>query len=428
MVKHNFNKHICFYFQVHQPFRLREISFFEDDPQDIFRGPDAYKNEDIFHKVADKCYLPATKMFLRLAETNPDFRVAYSLSGVFLEQCEMYGEKGKEVLDLFKRLAETGRCEFLAETYYHSLSYLFSKEEFAEQIHLHSKKIKQLFGVTPKVFRNTELIYRNDVGEFIRQMGFDGMVCEGWDHYLHGSSPYSVRSTVKGDIHPEDSRIAQDNAISKTAKETLPLLLKSYQLSDDLAFRFGNKGWPEWPMTTDKYAQWLDDIYGETINLFMDYETIGEHQWEDTGIFHFFEHLPEAVKHKNIGFRTPSETIAALPERGEYNVPDFLSWADSERNLSAWVENDIQHGALEELGHLEGLLHKHKKSKKPEVKHLLDLFRKLSTSDHLYYMCTKYWSDGDVHKYFSCYESPYEAYITFMNAMRVVQKKANELG
>lgn len=420
-------KNVCFYFQVHQPYRLRDISFFEDDPQDIFAGPEGYLNRDIFNKVADKCYLPMTKLVLHLAETNPDFRAAYSLSGVFLEQCEQYPEKGAEILDLFKKLAATGRVEFLAETYYHSLSYLFSKEEFAEQIHKQMAKVKELFGVTPKVFRNTELIYRNDVGEFIRQMGFDGMVCEGWDKYLHGSSPHYVRSAFECEIHPEDAKIAKKYAVSKKPKKPLPLLLKSYQLSDDVAFRFSNKGWASWPLTTEKYAEWLGIADGETINLFMDYETFGEHQWEDTGIFQFMEKLPEVLKHHNIGFRTPSETIKHAEMHGAYDVPHFLSWADMERDLSAWLENDIQHNALEELSRLEGMLHPHKHNKDKYVQELVDDFRKLQTSDHLYYMCTKYWSDGDVHKYFSPYDSPYEAYICFMNAMRVLQSKVRAL-
>lgn len=420
-------KAVCLYFQVHQPFRLREVSFFEDHPQDIFRGPDEYKNEDIFNKVADKCYLPATKLFLHLAETRPEFRVSFSLSGVFLEQCDRFPQKGKEILHLFKKLSETGKCEFLSETYAHSLSFLYSKEEYAEQILLHRKEIEERFGQKPTVFRNTELIYRNDIGEFIRQMGYSGMIVEGWDHYLHGSNPHDVRVAVPTEIHHDEEEIAKKYAISKKLQKPLPLLLKSYQFSDDVAFRFGNKGWEEWPLTTGKYATWLDAVYGETINLFMDYETIGEHQWEDTGIFSFFEHLPHELAARNIGFRTPSETIAQCEHRAEYNVPHFLSWADTERDLSAWLENGIQHSALEELGRLEKSIHGLKNSKKPEAKELIDAFRKIQTSDHLYYMCTKYWSDGDVHKYFSPYESPYEAYITFMNAMRSLHSRAKEL-
>jgi alpha-amylase len=420
-------KSVCFYFQVHQPYRLREVSFFEDNPQNIFEGPPNYKNEDIFNKVADKCYIPATKLFLHLVKTNPNFRVAYSLSGIFLEQCEQYGEKGKEILELFKSLAKTGQCEFLAETYYHSLSYLFSKQEFSEQILMQIKKIEDLFGIVPRIFRNTELIYRNDIGEFIRQMGFSGIVSEGWDRYLHGSSPHYVRTAKQVPIHPEDEKIAKKFSISKKRKKPLPMLLKSYQLSDDVAFRFSNKSWQEWPVTADKYATWLKSAEGETINLFMDYETIGEHQWDDTGIFHFFEHLPNELKRRNIGFRTPSETIKELSLHGEYDVPEFLSWADSERNLSAWVENSLQESALEELTRAEHMLHKYKATKNNNCNKILDDFRKLQTSDHLYYMCTKYWSDGDVHKYFSPYESPYEAYISFMNAMRVLQTKIKDL-
>lgn len=417
-------KAVCFYFQVHQPYRLRDISFFENEPEKIFDGPEGSRNEDIFNKVADKCYLPATKMFLHLAKTVPDFRVAYSLSGVFLEQCEEYPEKGTEVLDLFKKLVDTGKCEILSETYYHSLSYLYSKEEFTRQIHMHKKKVKELFGVTPKVFRNTELIYRNDIGEFIRQMGFEGMISEGWDHYLHGTSPHFVRHAKQPcELHGEDSKIAQDRAFSKKQKEVLPLLLKSYQLSDDVAFRFGNKEWESYPLTTKTYADWLADAEGETINLFMDYETIGEHQWEDTGIFQFFEHLPAELKKRGITFRTPSETIEKCNMHGEYDVPHFLSWADSERNLSAWAENDLQDSALEELSHLEGMLHDFQKKRTKEAKELVDLFGKLQTSDHMYYMCTKYWSDGDVHKYFSPYDSPYEAYISFMNTVRVLRAR-----
>jgi alpha-amylase len=422
-----FQKSVCFYFQVHQPYRLRDISFFEDTPEDIFLGPQHCTNKQVFEKVADKCYLPATKMFLHLCKTYPFFRVAFSLSGVFIEQCEEFGQKGREVLELFQELAKTGQCEFLAETYSHSLSFLYSKQEYAEQIVVHSKKIKELFGQTPKIFRNTELIYRDDIGEFIRQMGFEGMICEGWDHYLHSSNPHTVRHAVPSQIHAEETKIAHEHGASKKIVEPLPLLLKSYQLSDDVAFRFGNKDWKEYPVTTKKYADWLENVYGDTINLFMDYETIGEHQWEDTGIFQFFEHLPLELQKRNIGFKTPSETIKQLPMGAEYAVSDFLSWADSERNLSAWVENDLQYSALEELSFLESALHQYKTSPNKKQKHLLDLFAKIQTSDHLYYMCTKYWSDGDVHKYFSPYDSPYEAYISFMNAARYMRAEIEKL-
>jgi alpha-amylase len=238
----------------------------------------------------------SNKAFFAACRNKSRFsRCIQSFGGIF-RTMRTIPRKRKTSLELFARLAKTGRCEFLAETYYHSLSYLFSKQEFAEQIHMQMNKVKELFGHTPKIFRNTELIYRNDLGEFIRQMGFHGVVAEGWDHYLHGSSPHYVRQTKPCDIHSEDKKIAKEFAIQKRPKKHMPMLLKSYQLSDDVAFRFSNQGWKEWPLTADKYASWLDSAEGETINLFMDYETIGEHQWEDTGIFYFFEHLPEEVK------------------------------------------------------------------------------------------------------------------------------------
>lgn len=417
-------KSICFYFQVHQPYRLREVSFFEgEESTNHFEGPANAKNRDIFNKVADKCYLPATKMFLELLEKYPEFRVSFSLSGVFLDQCEEFPEKGKEVLSLFQQIAKTGRAEFLAETYYHSLSFLFSKLEFAEQVQLHIKRIQDLFGVTPKVFRNTELIYSNEVAEFIRQMGFEGMLAEGWDPYLGEESAHFVRSAKSLFLREEDHLIATKYAVSSSPVPELPVLLKSYKLSDDVAFRFGNKSWESYPLDAPKFASWIEKDMGQTINLFMDYETIGEHQWEDTGIFDFFRALPEEILKRNIGFRTPSETISAFAPRSEYDVHHYLSWADTERNLSAWLENDIQKSALDALLGIEALFHPHKSSQNPLLKELLNDFRRLQTSDHLYYMCTKYWSDGDVHKYFSPYDSPYEAYIHFMNALRILRRK-----
>ncbi|MBI5414184.1 polysaccharide deacetylase family protein [Candidatus Peregrinibacteria bacterium] len=427
-MKNSPNKRVCLYFQVHQPYRLAECSFFKKRGEvDHFAGPEKYRNRDIFEKVARKCYIPATKLFLELVKKYPEFRVSYSISGVFLEQCEEYQELGKEILDLFRKLAETGQVEFFAETYFHSLSFLYSKEEFAEQIKLHMKKIKQLFGYTPKVFRNTEFIYNNEIGEFIRQMGFKGMLVEGWDHFLRGQNPHEILGAYPVPIHPEDTKIAQTFSLSKKSEKVLPLLLKNYKLSDDLAFRFSDRNWSEYPLNAPKFATWIDQIYGETINLFMDYETIGEHQWEDTGIFEIFRHLPEELLKRNIGFHTPSEAIKHLPIRGTYDVPHYLSWADTERNLSAWLENDIQKSALEALSECEKLFHPHKKSRKKEVQKLLHDFRKMQTSDHLYYMSTKYWNDGDVHKYFSAFESPYEAYIHFMNTLRMMKEQFVEI-
>lgn len=421
------NKSLCIYFQVHQPYRINQCSFFHDaNNTEFFKGPYNFQNEDIFNKVAEKCYIPATELFLDLLEKYPEFHISYSLSGVFLDQCEEYGEKGSRILQLFKKLAQTGRVEFLAETYYHSLCFLFSKEEYAEQIMMHQKRIKELFGQSTSIFRNTELIYNNQIAEFIRQMGFEGMLAEGWDAYMKRESPNYVWYAKRCDIHPEDQKIARKYTQKKHNHQKLPILLKNYKLSDDIAFRFGNQGWSEFPLYASKFAEWVDIAEGETINLFMDYETIGEHQWDDTGIFKFFSALPEEMEKRNIGFKTPSQTIAAYGITHEYDVHEYLSWADTERDLSAWTENEIQQSALSDLAGIERLLHAHKSSEKPEIHELIHDFRRLQTSDHLYYMCTKYWNDGDVHKYFSPYESPYEAYISFMNTLRLLKIKIEQ--
>lgn len=429
-MKNTYKKSICFYFQLHQPYRLRESSFFEKEGMgNHFDGPTCARNEDVFNKVADKCYIPATNLLLKMLKKHPEFRVSFSVSGVFIEQCEDYNEKGKEVLSLLKQVMETGQAEVLSETYYHSLSFLFSKEEYAEQIRLHSKKVKDVFGVKPKVFRNTELIYNNEISEFIRQMGFKGILAEGWDPHLPAGSPNYLHHARSIMIHEEDYSIARKHAAHKGVEERMHVLLKNYKLSDDIAFRFSQKSWGEHPLFTEKFVHWVDSTDGEVVNLFMDYETLGEHQWEDTGIFEFLEHLPQKMLEKNIGFVTPSEAIEVNEARFEYDVPQYISWADTDRDLSAWLENDIQRSALDELRKLEGEFHPHKKSRKKNMKELVSDFRKLQTSDHLYYMCTKYFNDGDVHKYFSPYDSehaPYDAYIYFMNTIRHIRARLSE--
>ena len=425
----NPQKTICFYFQVHQPYRLSENSFFDDpEKKDYFEGPKNMQNRAIFEKVARKCYIPTTTLILELLKKHPEFRVSYSLSGVFLDQCEEYGEIGKQVLDLFKAIARTGQAEFLCETYYHSLAFLFSKEEYAVQIRMQAQKIKELFGQTPKIFRNTELVYNNEIAEFVRQMGFKGMLAEGWEKYLQERNPGHLYHAHKIEIHEEDKKIAKKYKIHARAKTELPLLLKNYKLSDDIAFRFSNQGWEEYPLNTEKFGHWVESSHGETINLFMDYETFGEHQWESTGIFAFLAHLPQEMKKRNIGFRTPSETIKALENPQCYDVPHYLSWADTDRDLSAWMENDIQKSALEELRELEKIIHAHKAIEQLEMQNIVRNFRRLQTSDNFYYMCTKYFQDGDVHKYFSPYKSdysPYEAYIYYMNTLRSVKNNLN---
>ncbi len=389
---------VCFYFQVHQPQRLRHYTVF-DRGTNYF---DDHKNAEVCRKVANKCYLPANRLMLELIEKYKGrFKISYSITGVLLEQLELYAP---EVMTTFKQLAATGCVEFLAETYYHSLGFLYSREEFIEQIKAHRRTIKRLFGQTPRVFRNTELIYNNSLPAIIDQIGgFDAIITEGADHIL------GYRNA---------------NFVYRPTNSTgLKLLLKNYRLSDDIAFRFSNRDWPEWPLRADKFAGWINQINGNgyVCNLFMDYETFGEHQWQDTGIFDFLRRLPEEIlRHPDNNFKTPSEVIKAYSAVGTIDVPHTISWADIERDLSAWRGNPMQENALTELYRLED------KVKQTGDLDIIADWRKLQTSDHFYYMCTKYFADGDVHKYFNHYDSPYDAYINFMNVLDNLDYRCSE--
>ncbi|MBU0614779.1 MAG: glycoside hydrolase family 57 protein [Nanoarchaeota archaeon] len=387
----------CFYFQVHQPFRLRKYPVFDiGNNHDYF---DNDKNQEIMKKVAEKCYLPTNKLMLDLLKHEPRFKISYSLSGTFLDQIE----KMPELLESFKKLVDTGRVELLDETYYHSLSFLYSKAEFVEQVNLHKQKIKQLFNYTPKVFRNTELVYNNELARFIEDLGYIGILAEGADRVLGWRSPdflYQPATTSK-----------------------ISLLLRNYKLSDDISFRFSNKGWNEYPLTTEKFARWANKVNGNgnVINLFMDYETFGEHQWEDTGIFEFLRNLPkELLKHPDNDFKTPSEIVKIYKPIGQLDIHSPISWADMERDLSAWLGNKMQETALRDI---YGVEHSVKQSDDPA---LLADWRKLQTSDHFYYMCTKWFSDGDVHKYFNPYDSPYDAFISFMNILNDIKSRLKQ--
>jgi alpha-amylase len=388
----------CFYFQVHQPFRLKHYTVFDKSPSYF----DEFKNASICRKVANKCYLPTNRLLLDLIKRHEGrFKVAFSITGVLLEQFQQYCP---EVISTFDALAQTGCVEFLAETYYHSLSYLYSRDEFAEQINKHVEMTEQMFGQTPRIFRNTELIYNNDLAETIESMGmFDAIITEGADHILgHRNANFVYR--------PPNC-------------EHLKLLLKNYTLSDDIAFRFSNRQWKEFPLMADKFAKWVNrsNGNGNVINLFMDYETFGEHQWEDTGIFDFMSHLPdEILKHPDNDFKTPSEVIDTYDAMDVVDVPYVISWADLERDLSAWLGNAMQSNALHEVYKLEQQI---KQSGNQEL--LVD-WRKLQTSDHFYYMCTKYFSDGDVHKYFNPYDSPYDSYINYMNVLDNLQNRCRQ--
>jgi alpha-amylase len=391
---------VCFYFQVHQPFRLRRYSMFDiGHNQHYF---DDQKNREVCLKVARKCYLPMNQLLLeQIRIHNGHFKVAFSISGVALEQFEHYAP---EVLESFKELARTGCVEFLSETYYHSLSFLYSKDEFKHQVAMHREQIQRHFGQTPKVFRNTELIYNNELANFVEGMGYKGVIAEGWDAILGWRSPNFVYQSEY--------------------TTSIKTLLKNYKLSDDIAFRFGNKGWEEHPLTVDKFNQWLSAVNGNghTVNLFMDYETFGEHQWEDTGIFEFMRHLPgEVLRHPDNNFKTPSEVVDTYESVGRIDAHHFVSWADVERDLTAWLGNKMQEASMHELYKLE------KAVKATHNETLINAWRKLTTSDHAYYMCTKWFADGDVHKYFSPYESPYEAYIAFMNVLQDLKLRAEEM-
>ena len=385
---------VCFYFQVHQPYRIKPYRVFDIGNDSEYFNDNSERdlnNEKILKKVAFKSYLPANAVLLELLKKHPEFKVSFSMSGVFLEQLERFSP---ETLKSFQELVKTGRAEILSETYYHSLSFLYSKDEFKKQVRLHSKKVKDIFGVKPTVFRNTELIYNNELAKEVEGMGFKGIISEGADHILGWRSPnflYKPKNTNK-----------------------IKLLLKNYKLSDDIAFRFSSRDWDGYPLTAPQFAEWVSAVNGNgnLVNLFMDYETFGEHQWEDTGIFEFLRHLPEEVlKHPDNDFITPSEAVKRYDDVGELDVHHFISWADVERDLSAWLSNSLQHDAISKLYALEDDVLRTRDKK------IIEDWRKMQTSDHFYYMCTKWFADGDVHKYFNPYDSPYDAFIAFMNAL-----------
>jgi len=385
---------VCFYFQVHQPYRIRRYGVFDiGESHNYFDEENlpALSNQKILRKVIDKSYLPTNALLLDLLKTHPEFRISFSLSGTVMDQFERYAP---EVVDSFRALVDTGRTEILDETYYHSLAFLYSKDEFKKQVDLHRQKVMDLFRTKPRVFRNTELIYTNDLAHAVEEMGYDGILMEGADSILEWRSPNFLHSP-------------------KGAKN-IKLLLKNYRLSDDVAFRFSTPGWKEHPLVAPKFAKWISEHNGngQLINLFMDYETFGEHQWECTGIFDFLKALPgEVLKHPDNDFVTPSEAIDRYQSVGELDIPHYVSWADEERDLSAWLSNSMQNDAIQKLYDLESLVLATADSD------IIEDWRRLQTSDHFYYMCTKWFNDGDVHKYFNPYESPYEAYIHFMNAL-----------
>ena len=383
-------KSLCLYFQVHQPARLRLYRFFDIGKDSHYY--DDFANRTILRRVAQKCYLPMNALLLdAINEHKGEFKVAFSISGTILEQFDRYAP---EVIESFRKLAATGCVEFLSETYYHTLASLASESEFKQQVLKHKAAIEHYFGVTPTAFRNTELIYSDAIGQMVREMGFKTMLTEGAKHVLGWKSPNFVYSCAQA--------------------SGLKLLLKNSSLSDDIAFRFSDKSWQDWPLTADKYLSWIksaaqtDDI----INLFMDYETFGEHQKAQSGIFDFMKFLPETViADGEFEFVTPSMATKKHKPVAELDVPDPISWADEERDLTAWLGNELQNEAFSKL---------YQQTEKLALindEALWSDFGHLQESDHFYYMCTKFFSDGAVHKYFNPYDTPYEAFINYMNVL-----------
>ena len=392
---------IVLYLHMHQPYRVKHYSIFAvGHDHDYWTDKDWYagtNNERIFKKVAEKSYRPMLKRLKKCIGTFPGFKFSLSITGVFLEQAE---EWAPDIIETLQELVKTGRVEILSETYYHSLSFFYDKSEFEAEVVKHREKIRELFGVETKVYRNTEFSYNNDLAKWADGFGFQGILAEGWDKILENRSPNHV-------YRPDGC-------------QNIKLLLKNYQLSDDIAFRFSDKNWPDWPLTVEKYIRWLERsaINGPLINLFMDFETFGENIWEDTGIFEFFESLVDHWgRNPENNFMTVSEAINSEEPKGEISMPWTVTWADEERDLSAWLGNSMQHEAMAAVYELKD------KVLASNDEELIDDWRRLLTSDHSYYMCTKYFNDGDVHAYFSPYDSPFDAFSCFMNAIRDIRTR-----
>lgn len=394
---------ICLYLHIHQPVRYREYSIFDVANQSNYYTSDynsRQNNERIFRKVTEKSYRPMLNLLEQKMQQHPDFKVSFSITGTWLDQATKWAP---ELIAQIKRMVERGQVEIVGETYYHSMSFFYNRDEFEAQVRMHGDKIQELFNVRPKTFRNTELAYNDELARWANDQQYDAILAEGWDKILGWRSPnYVYRPT--GCQHTK-------------------LLLKNYRLSDDIAFRFSNRNWKEWPLTVSKYQRWVNDdcLRGPLINLFMDFETFGEHQWRDTGIFDFLSHFISSwLAAYDNKFVTVSEASRIVPPADEISMPDVVTWADTERDLSAWDSNAMQASAMHDLFSLrDAVLDSHDDS-------LIRDWRYLTTSDHTYAMCTKYWNDGDVHAYFSAYASPYEAFMYFENVLRDLEYRTKK--
>jgi alpha-amylase len=398
------SKAIVLYLHVHQPYRIRHYTIFDagTDHNYFNAGYDERtSNEQIIHKVAEKSYIPTNRKLLELLQTYPEFKLSLSITGTVLEQLQQWSPAA---LRSFQELVATERVEIVAETYHHSLAFFYSLEEFDMQVRMHREKVQELFGVTPQVFRNTELSYNNDLAVWADRAGYKGILAEGWEPVLGWRSPNFVYRPAYTD--------------------NIRLLMKNYKLSDDIAFRFSDRNWTEWPLTADKFTHWLSETGDATnFNLFMDYETFGEHQWGDSGIFDFLHHLPQQwLKTSGHTFMTLSEAIDSFEPVDQVDTPHTTTWADTERDLSAWLGNPMQQQAILALYGLQDAI-----IRSGDLA-LINDWRRLQTSDHFYYMCTKWFSDGDIHAYFSPYETPYEAFTNFMNAWHDLKYRLTEKG
>lgn len=397
------NRSIVLYLHMHQPLRLRHFTIFDvNQNTDYFssENQDDTNNTLVLQKIIKKSYMPTLQLLDQLLQNHPEFNFSLSITGTLLEQLEA---NGPQITAILKQLVSSGRIEIVGETYHHSLVYFYDLPEFENQVNMHQQKIEKLFGVTPAAFRNTELAYNNQLGKWAENKGYKAILAEGWDEVLGWRSPNFV-------YRPPDTH-------------NIRLLLKNYRLSDDIAFRFGDKNWADWPLTAEKFVTWANAGEGTNINLFMDFETFGEHQWSDTGIFDFLGKLPiEWLKTPGNNFKTVSDLAVSQEPVDTVDMPYTITWADTERDLSAWLGNPMQRqaiGALYELGsQILGT----------SDLGLIEDWRKMQTSDHFYYMCTKWFNDGDIHAYFSPYSTPYEAFITFMNCYHSLRARLIDKG
>ncbi len=398
---------ICLYLHIHQPIRYRQYSIFDVGNvsnyfTDEYNGRQS--NERIFKKVTEKSYRPMLALLEENAKRHNDFKVSLSITGTWIEQAAKWAP---DLLASIKRLVNRGQAEIVGETYYHSLAFFYNKEEFETQVNKHADLIEKLFGTRPKVFRNTELAYNDELAHWADRRGYNAILAEGWEKVLGWHSP---------------------NYVYKPAGcNNIRLLLKNYRLSDDIAFRFSDRKWTEWPLTVSKYQEWinLECLRGNLINLFMDFETFGEHQWADTGIFDFMnKFIASWLSEYENKFVTVSEAAELMEPADEISMPDTVTWADTERDLSAWLSNSLQKSAMETVYSMRNDV------LATDDPNLISDWRKMTTSDHPYSMCTKYWNDGDVHAYFSAYASPYESFMYFSNVLRDIEyriKKAKDL-